>query len=92
MRLIIDTLIEYEHLKYHCTGALTVTDPNLISLDFTVRKDALRGDFNVRGLIDMPLALQAQYDSSSLLNDHPDILAEIDQDLQAVSEKINRLI
>lgn len=92
MRLIIDTLAEYETLRYECTGALTALDPNLISLDFTVRNGAMRGSLTVRGLTDMPLALKAQYDADNTLNGHPAIQRQIDQDLDAVSAKINRLI
>ena len=34
MRLIIEALEEKESLKYTCSGAVTVFDTNLISLDF----------------------------------------------------------
>ena len=92
MRLIIEALEEKESLKYTCSGAVTVFDPNLISLDFTVRNDTMCGDMNVRGLIDAPLRLVAQYDSRYGFEDHPSIRKEIEKDLQVVSDKINRLL
>jgi len=32
----------------------------------------IRGELNMRGLIDMPLELQAQYDNLTVQNDHPE--------------------
>lgn len=92
MRLIIEALEEKDSLKYTCSGAVTVFDPNLISLDFTVKNGTIRGEINVRGLIDAPLRLVAQYDSRYGFENHPYIRKQIEKDLQTVSDKINRLL
>lgn len=92
MRLIIDSLLEKEHVKYEYLGVTNVMDPNLVSLNFIAKKGAVRGELNVRGLIDMPLDLKAQYDSRSPLNDYPEIQIQISNDLTALSKKINRVL
>ena len=92
MRLIIETLEESEDLQFQCTGADNVADPNLISLNFSVKKGFARGDINVRGMIDMPLNLSAQYDRHSIWPDLPLEQAKIDQLLRFTSAKVNRLL
>ena len=92
MRLIIENLTENQQTEYTYTGAATTMDPNVISLEFTVKKGVTRGEFNIWGMIDAPLHLKAQYDSRSLLNDQPAIRQQIQQELDEVSARINRLL
>ena len=92
MKLIIDALDESGYIKYEYTGADTTLDTNLVSLNFVARTDTVRGELNVRGLIDMPLQLKPQYDNRTALNDHADIRKQIDADLENVSGKINKLL
>jgi len=92
MRLIIDNLTADQQSGYTYTGATTTMDPNVRSLEFTAKKGNTRGQFNIWGMIDVPLRLKAQYDSRSLLNDHPAIQQQIEKDLDEVSAQINRLL
>jgi hypothetical protein len=92
MRLIMENLTENQQTEYIYTGAATTMDPNVISLEFTAKKGTIRGEFNTWGMIDVPLHLKAEYDSRSLLNDQPAIQQLIQQDLDEVSARINRLL
>jgi hypothetical protein len=92
MRLIIEHLTENQQTEYTYTGSATTMDPNVISLEFTAKKAGTRGEFNIWGMIDVPLQLKAQYDSRSLLNDYPAVRQQIQQDLDDVSARINRLL
>ncbi len=92
MKLIVDELAEFSELQYTYTGALTGLDANLVSMDFVVRQGQIRGDFSIRGMIDMPVQLQAQYDNRTILNDHPLLQSQIEKDLRQISNKINRLL
>jgi hypothetical protein len=92
MRLIIEMLGEKELLRYVCNGAVTVSDPTLIILEFTAITALVRGDFSIRGVVGGPLDLKVEYDTRSSLNDHPDIFRQIGADLKTVSAKINQLI
>jgi hypothetical protein len=92
MRLIIENLTENPQTEYTYTGAVTTMDPNVISLEFTAKKANIRGEFNIWGMIDVPLRLKAQYDSRSQLNDHPVIQQQVQNDLDEVSARINRLL
>jgi hypothetical protein len=92
MSLIIEELAGLELVEYSFTGAITTTDLNLITMDFTAKNGPIRGEFNLRGLIDMPLQLRAQYDTHGSLNDHPAVQQLIENDLQQISEKINPVL
>jgi hypothetical protein len=92
MRLIIEHLTENDQTEYIYTGAVTAMDPNVLSLEFIAKKGSIRGEFNIWGMIEVPLSLKAQYDSRSFLNDHPAVRQHILQDLDEVSARINRLL
>ena len=92
MRLIIETLEHSEELEFRCNGADMVADENLISLNFSVRKDYVRNDINVRGMIDMPLRLSAQYSDNAMWQLPAEVRSLIDQHLRAASDKVNRVL
>ena len=90
--LIIEYMIENQEIEYQYNGSVTTMDPNVISLEFVAKKAGTRGEFNLWGMIDVPLNLKAQYDNRSLLNDFPLIQRQIQEDLTELSVKINRLL
>jgi len=92
MRLIIENLTENKLIEYSYTGAATTMDANILLLEFIARKGAVHGEFNIWGIIDVPLQLKAQYDSRSLLNDELKMQQQIEADLAEVSARINRLL
>jgi hypothetical protein len=92
MRLIIEHLKENPQTEYTYTGSAITMDPNVISLEFIAKIGSTHGEFNIWGMIDVPLQLKAQYDSHSQLNDHPAVQQQIQLDLLEVSARINRLL
>lgn len=92
MRLIIDNLLENEQIEYRYTGSAVTMDPDIVSLEFTARNENSHGEFNIWGTIIGTLQLKAQYDSRSMLTDNPQIQQLIQDDLDRIAVKINRLI
>jgi hypothetical protein len=92
MRLIIDHLTANDEAEYTYTGAVTVLDPHLISLDFTLRTGTRHTALNVRGLIDVPLRLVPQYEDGFFPDQQPHIHQQIEKDLRSVSNKINKVL
>lgn len=92
MRLIIDHLTENEQIEYSYTGAASTRELDVISLEFTAKKEETYGEFNIRGKTEAPLQLEAQYDGRSALNDHSAIRQQIQLDLDELSARINRLL
>jgi len=92
MKLIIEALEESSNIRYEYLGADMTLDIHLISLNFIARANAVRGELNVRGLIDVPLQLKAQYDNRTALNDHADVRELIAADLEAISGRINKIL
>ncbi|WDF77128.1 hypothetical protein PQ469_24900 [Mucilaginibacter sp. KACC 22773] len=92
MRLIIDALTANDELSYTYTGAATLMDMNIISLDFVVKTNRTGGELNIWGMIDVPLVLKAQYDGRSFLQEHPAIQRQIEGHLKKIAENINRLL
>ncbi|MDB4925534.1 hypothetical protein [Mucilaginibacter sp.] len=92
IKLIIDALTSMENVEYTFTGQITTLDQNLISLDFDLKANFTKGAFNVRGFIDEPLNLNAQFDLRSPLYDNKDLQNQIIKDLQSVSTLVNQRI
>ncbi len=92
MKLIVDDLAEIEHIEYTYLGATTTLDQNIISLDFVAKTVNIRGEFNIHGIIDIPVQLKAQYDPRSIFLDNLTIQLQIKDDLIDISKKINRLL
>jgi hypothetical protein len=92
MRLIIEKLKENQHTEYTYTGSATTLDPNVLSMELIAKKGAVCGEFNIWGMVDVPLELKAQYDSRSVLNDYPRVQEQIQSDVDDVSVNISRLL
>ncbi|SDF78833.1 hypothetical protein SAMN05216464_1314 [Mucilaginibacter pineti] len=52
MKLIIEALEESHITQYEYLSANMLLDPNLISLNLIARQNAVRGELNIRGLMD----------------------------------------
>jgi hypothetical protein len=92
MRLIIEKLKENQPTEYSYTGSATTLDPNVLSMEFIAKQGVVCGEFNIWGMVEVPLELKAQYDSRSILNDYPRVQAQIQSDLDDVSVNISRLL
>lgn len=89
IQLIIEQLDTIADVKYVFIGPDTVLDANLISLNFSLLTNLAKGTLTVRGFIDIPLTLKAQYHLRSNFYDQPQLQERIARDLKAVSAYVN---
>jgi hypothetical protein len=92
MKLVVDSLTGIVDVKYSYLGSTMLVDPDVISLDFMLTSGQISGSLNIRGVIDGPLTLKAEYDNHSVLNSYPFIQQRIGEDLSKTSRAINKLL
>ncbi|WP_454804242.1 hypothetical protein [Mucilaginibacter phyllosphaerae] len=92
INLINEYLSANDDAEYIPIGPDVVMDNNLISINFTLKSKLGSGNITVRGSIDEPLNLRAQYDHRYELADNKAVHRMVDEHLKAVSEWVNSQI